>query len=675
MKLDQTTANLLKTVTLGAAALTLTKPVFSSGPSESEKPNIIFIMSDDHTFQAISSYNSRLADICPTPNIDRLAEEGMRFNQCFVTNSISSPSRASIMTGMYSHENGVYKFTPLAHDQPTLPKEMQDAGYQTSIIGKYHLHSNPVGFDYYSVLPGQGAYHNPEFIEKGDQHPSGWVAQGGRTRYEGHSSDVIADQALEYLKKQKNKDQPFMFFCHFKAPHDMWKYASRYGDFLEDTRIPEPASLFENYQGKSDALKKTTQKVGNPVVGQTAFEERTSHLEGRARKKKAYQIYMKKYLRCVKGVDDNVGRILDYLEQSGMDENTIVIYTGDQGFFLGEHGLYDKRFMYEQALRMPLLIRWPNHVESGKVNREMILNIDFAPTILEAAGVEPPERMQGRSFLPMLKGEDLPNWRDAMYYRYYYSHFRTEPHYGVRTQRYKLISFHRLDQWELYDLKRDPREMNNVYGDPGYEEVAEMLKHKLDSLQEHLVDDPGDHGRHPDVGSLAPDPLYSTSGVKIGQEDASLLMRFCTGVGGTLISQSNLDEGVYNIDYTWKGDKTLYIRDSKLIWNDSGETSVIAEGINDKQWHTLALVVKNQKPRVYVDGKLTWKGPGKIVPSGSDDTFNIGAGLDNWGFNGYNFIGTISEVRFYDDQLDKKSIEAYSRGEVPDGKLKMKWKN
>jgi len=472
------------------------------GEPEDSRPNILFIMSDDHTSQAISAYGGILADVCPTPNIDRLADEGMLFENCFVTNSICTPSRAAIMTGKYAHINGVYKFTALDQRQPTLMKYMQKAGYHTALVGKYHLHSNPVGLDYFSVLPGQGDYFDPEFMEPGGEHPSGWVQLGEFTSYKGHSSDVIANLALGYLKKKRDEDKPFMLFCHFKAPHDTWEYAERYEEFLADVEIPEPDNLFEDYEGKSDALRTQLQYIGSEWGDHTDFVEQTGHLEGMEKKKMQYQLYMKKYLRCVKGVDDNVGQILDYLDESGLAENTIIMYTGDQGFFLGEHGLYDKRLMYEEALRMPFLVRWPGSVEPGSISDGMILNVDFAPTIMEAASVAPDPEMQGRSFVQLLKGSVPDDWRESMYYRYYFSHFELEPHYGVRTYTHKLIYFHRIDQYEMYDLVNDPTEMNNLWNDPDQQDLFMELKTEMYRLQVELGDDPDDIGDNPNIGEL-----------------------------------------------------------------------------------------------------------------------------------------------------------------------------
>jgi len=464
------------------------------------RPNILFVMSDDHCVQAISAYGGMLAEVAPTPNIDRLAKGGMVFRNCFVTNSICTPSRAAIFTGKYAHVNGVYKFTALDQSQPTLPKLMQKAGYHTALIGKYHLHSNPVGLDYWSILPGQGRYINPQFVEMGDQHASGRVARGKRTAYKGHSSDVIGDKALEYLKDRRPKDKPFMFFCHFKASHDPFTHAPKYNELFADVAIPEPDNLFDDFATRSDALKQQLQYIGHHDNGMD-FKRETGHiLDKKERIKAQYQIYLKKYLRCVRGIDDNMGRILDYLDASGLAENTIVVYTADQGFFLGEHGMYDKRFMYEEALRMPLLVRRPGKIKAGSVSEDMVLNVNFAPTLLEAAGAKPLVDMQGRSFLSILHGKTPADWRTSMYYRYYFSHFRTPAHFGVRTRTHKLIFFQGIDQWELFDLVKDPNEMNNVYGKPQYAAVEKQLKDELARLQKELKDDVTDMGNNPRPG-------------------------------------------------------------------------------------------------------------------------------------------------------------------------------
>lgn len=457
-------------------------------------------MADDHCAQAVSAYGGMLAPIAPTPNIDRLATEGMLFQSAFVTNSICTPSRAVLFTGKYSHVNGVYKFTALDQRQPTLPKMMRAAGYHTGFVGKYHLHSNPVGFDYWSILPGQGSYINPQFIEMGDEDPSGWVKRGKRTGYEGHSSDVVADKALHYLKDVRPGGKPFLLFCHFKATHDPFTHAPRYAELFEDVTIPEPDNLFDDFATRTKALAGTTQYIGHRLNGMD-FRRETAHITDPTERKQAqYQIYLKKYLRCVRGIDDNMGRILDYLDRSGLARNTLVVYTSDQGFFLGEHGLYDKRFMYEESLRIPLLVRWPGTVKPGAVNTDIVLNLDFAPTLLQSATVKPPEDMQGRGLGRLLRGNTPDDWRRSMYYRYYLSHFNTEPHTGVRTATHKLIHFDRIDAWELFDLTADPKEMDNLYGDPKHAAVSAELKAELTRLRELYEDDPADVGANPRTG-------------------------------------------------------------------------------------------------------------------------------------------------------------------------------
>jgi arylsulfatase A-like enzyme len=650
---------------IAASALT---PCLWAQDNNQKTPNILFIMSDDHTSQAISAYGGMLADVCPTPNIDRIADEGILFKNCFVTNSICTPSRAAIFTGKYSHINGVYKFTALDQSQPTLPKFMQKAGYNTCLIGKYHLHSNPVGLDYFSVLPGQGRYHEPEFIEMGDESPTGWVQNGKRTPYDGHSSDVIADKALDYLKNKRDKDKPFMFFCHFKAPHDTWEFAERYRSFLEDVEIPEPPNLFDDYQGRSDMLKKQLQYIGSEWGNHTNFVEETAHLKGKAKKKMQYQLYMKKYLRCVKGVDDNVGRILDYLDESGLAENTLIMYTGDQGFFLGEHGLYDKRIMYEEALRMPFLVRWPGHIKPGSTSDGMILNVDFAPMIMDAAGIKPDPDMQGRSFLPLLMGTIPSDWRKSMYYRYYYSHFETEPHFGVRTYTHKLIYFNRIDQWEMYDLVKDPTEMNNIYNDPKHKNLVNELKKELKRLQTELGDDPQDIGDHPNLGDLGPKPLHVfKEDLNIGKGNVSILTRFRTNLGGTIFSKCS-ERGSYD----GPGSKMLFMVGNTLIYDDSWYDEAIEGSYADNQWHTAAVVFQSEKLNIYVDGELKLTRSGRISKDKQGHIFKIGAGAID---HGSNFKGDISHVLFYEEPLKEESIKEFTKGKMPQAKPAAEWTN
>jgi arylsulfatase A-like enzyme len=435
------------------------------------KPNILFILSDDHAAHAMSCYHPRLLN---TPHLDRIADEGARLTHCFCTNSICTPSRASILTGLYPHKHGAVTFNaPDAHCK-TFPQILRREGYHTALIGKWHLQCEPTGFDTWSILPGQGDYVDPEFIEN------------GRTvKKSGYVTDLITDMTLEAIRNRP-KDRPFCILCHHKAPHDPWIPDLKHAHLFADTDLPEPENLFDDFATRAEAPQQSTQTIG---AGHTQFEKETAHiLDPVERKRAQYQHYIKNYLRCCASIDDNTGRLLDYLDESGLADNTIVIYSSDQGFFLGEHGWYDKRFMYEESLRMPFLIRYPNHIPAGTLPNDLILNIDFAPTLLEFAGVEIPEDLQGTSFASQLQGESVEGWRDGIYYRYYRSHFNTPPHWGVRTRDHKLIFYHDSDEWELYDLRRDPMEMNNLIEEVGQQQTVQRLRQMIIDLREEFDD-------------------------------------------------------------------------------------------------------------------------------------------------------------------------------------------
>lgn len=478
----------------------------SAFAQQQKQPNIIYIMSDDHASQAISAYGGILSKVLPTPNLDRIANEGVRMNNCFVTNSISTPSRGAIITGQYSQKNGVYTLADkLDPDHPNVAKCLQDAGYQTAIIGKWHLGSEPTGFDYYNVLPGQGRYNNPILIEKGmwgDDPRTDAGANRGK-EYEGHSTDVIADQSIAFMDK-RDPEQPFFLMCHFKAPHRNWVAAERFKDLLNDVNIPEPDNLLDSYEGKGQYARLLEMSMEHL----NANDLKTKIPEGMTRDEQrhwAYQLYMKDYLRCIAGIDENVGRLLQYLDDNGLTENTIVIYTADQGFFLGEHGWFDKRLMYEECLRMPFLIRYPKEIQPGTVNHDIVMNVDFAPLFLDYAGVAAPTQMQGRSFRANLKGETPADWRKAMYYRYWMHADRDHnvtAHYGIRTNRYKLIYYYgeslgmkgardipvQPAEWEFYDLLEDPQEMDNQYEHPAKQELIRQLKKELLLLRQQYGD-------------------------------------------------------------------------------------------------------------------------------------------------------------------------------------------
>lgn len=483
-----------------------------------DNPNILFIMSDDHTTQAIGAYGSRLAKLNPTPNIDRLAHHGIRFDRVFCTNSICCPSRATILTGQYGHINRVRGIPGrLPSERQTLPILMRQAGYDTALIGKWHLSAEP-NFDYYATLPGQGSYFNPIFrVKNGLKQPRRFAHMHDGpwddcstlrvASYDCiHSTDAITALTLNWLSQRSKHDRPFFLMLHFKAPHDNFENAERYDFLYDETDIPEPASLWERgghgpigreQYGTSIGKRRQSRNMGHHM-----FVD--SDLPDEQYKRTAYQRYLKKYLRCVKGVDDAVGQVFDRLEKMGQLNKTLIVYTSDQGFMLGEHDYIDKRWVYEESMRMPFIVRYPKMVKPGSVNKDLIANTDFAPTLLALAGIEIPDDMQGRSFLPMLRGEPAPeNWRTGVYYRYWLhmtSH-ANPAHYAIRTKRYKLIFFYGLPldvpyaakkpvepYWELYDLQRDPRELNNVYGDPDYAQVRESLKQQLLDLKQRYKD-------------------------------------------------------------------------------------------------------------------------------------------------------------------------------------------
>ncbi|MCL2651393.1 MAG: sulfatase [Candidatus Azobacteroides sp.] len=481
-------------LTLCAAGLTL---------AQNKAPNILYIMSDDHTSQAISAYGGYLGKYMPTPNIDRIAKEGVRFNNCFVTNSISTPSRACIITGQYSQENGVYTLDDqIDPNHPNVAKELQKAGYQTAIIGKWHLGTEPAGFDYYNVLPGQGRYKNPLLIRKGDWN-KGPNGRPRMTEHGGHSTDVIANEAISYLQSIDSA-KPFFLMCHFKAPHRSWEPAERFNDLLKDVDIPEPSNLLDNYEGKGQYAQEM--KMSMEYLNKTDLKGETipDNLTLDQKRHWAYQRFIKDYLRCVAGIDENVGRILKYLDDNGLTDNTIVIYTGDQGFFLGEHGWFDKRMIYEESLHMPLLIRYPKEIKQGTINNDFVMNLDFAPMFLDYAGIPAPSYMQGESFRKNIIGQTPADWRKSIYYRYWMNNdgeHHVTAHYGIRTERYKLVYYYAQPlgmkgakannlkpEWELYDLQADPHEMKNIYNDPANKKLITDLKKQLLELKEKYND-------------------------------------------------------------------------------------------------------------------------------------------------------------------------------------------
>ncbi len=463
------------------------------------QPNILFIFLDDHSAKAISAYGS---EINTTPNIDRLAQEGLRFDRCYVTNSICAPSRATVLTGKYNHLNGQLINGPeFDGSQQTFPKLLQAAGYQTAIVGKWHLKSAPTGFDHYEILIGQGPYYNPPIRTATDT-----------TVIEGYTTDVITDLTLDWLQNDRDEERPFMLMYQHKAPHRRWDPGPDHLTMYDDVEIPEPETLWDDYSNRASPAANQTMRIAddlgamdlkieppprltpeqleawNAAYGPKNDEIRENPRTGEDLVRWKYQRYIKDYLRTVASVDDNLGRVLDYLDESGLSDNTVVIYNSDQGWYLGEHGWYDKRWMYEESLRTPLLVRWPGVVTPGSTNSDMVSNVDFAATFLELAGAEIPQDLQGRSLKPFLTGETPDDWRSSFYYQYYEypgAHC-VQRHYGVRTDRFKLIYYYMIDEWELFDTDADPNELNNVYDDPAYSDTVAELKAELERLRASL---------------------------------------------------------------------------------------------------------------------------------------------------------------------------------------------
>ena len=503
--------------------------VWAQTPSPtSARPNIIFIMADDHAYQAISAYSNRLIE---TPNIDRIAKMGMRFTNATVTNSICAPSRATILTGKHSHLNGkIDNDFPFDTTNVTFPQLFQDAGYQTAMFGKLHFGNAPKGFDQFKILPGQGSYYNPDFITKNE----------GTVRIEGYVTDIITDMTLDWLQEERNPEEPFLLFYLHKAPHREWLPAERHLEEFTQRTFPEPATLFDDYSGRGRAAKEAemnllkhmnwsgdskiypsvmrelgipqtsawdtmafSREVGRLTPAQlanwirsydkvnAALKESFPSMGEKEKMQWRYQRYMQDYLGTIRAVDENVGRVLDYLEANNLMDNTLIVYTSDQGFYLGEHGWFDKRFVYDESFKTPLLVAWPGKIAPKSTSTTMVQNLDYAQTFLEAAGIPAPADMQGESLLPLLTGHPEAWTRDAVYYHYYEypAVHMVKRHYAVVTEQYKLVHYYYdTDEWELIDRIKDPQELRNVYDDPTYAPVVAELHRKLEALRKQYGD-------------------------------------------------------------------------------------------------------------------------------------------------------------------------------------------
>ena len=492
--------------------------------SADDRPNIVFIFTDDHAPHAIGAYDGWLKSVNPTPNIDKLAAEGMLFVNSFCTNSICGPSRAVIQTGKHSHKNGfMNNGNTFDWNQQTFPKLLQKAGYQTAIYGKSHLKGHPQGYDSWAVLPGQGLYYNPDMI-----------TESGQVTIEGYCTDIVTDMAVEFLKDKRDEKKPFMLMVQHKAPHRNWMPALRHLNLYDDIEIPEPATLFDDYKDNAPAaghqeleidrhmhinydlfldltpdfdelpirtdksawrnMQRMTPeqlKAWRAAYGPKDKAFHDANLSGKELVRWKYQRYAKNYLRSVKGVDESVETIQDTLVELDLDDNTIVIYSSDQGFYIGDHGWYDKRWMYEESLKMPFILKWPGVTKPGSKTTKMVQNLDYAETFLDIAGATIPDDMQGLSLVPLLKGENPKDWRRSIYYHYYeYPSVHMVPrHNGIRTNRYKLMHFYQFDEWEFYDLKSDPDEYNNLYNNPEYQSLVKRMKNQLNQLEKKYEDD------------------------------------------------------------------------------------------------------------------------------------------------------------------------------------------
>ena len=486
--------------------LALALNVFFHAPSpaaDQKQPNILFLFSDDLTCQAISAYGDK-RQLLQTPNIDQIGREGMRFDRCLVTNSICGPSRATILTGSYSHRNGFYNNTNCRFDgrQTTFPKLLQASGYSTAMIGKWHLGSDPTGFDHWHILPGQGLYYNPPMIKNGEP-----------VKMSGYVTDIITDLSIEWIKN-RDRSKPFLLMSQHKAPHREWAPALRHLGWDNDRTYPEPETLFDDFAGRSRAISDHDMGLDRTFTELDAklqpapnmnYEQlqawnayyqprneafRQAKLTGKDLIRWRYNRYMHDYLACVKAIDESIARLFDVLKEEGLADNTVIVCSSDQGFFLGEHGWFDKRWIFEESLRTPLLIRWPGVTSPGSVNNQIVSLLDFAETFLEMAGAKIPGGMQGRSLVPLLKGETPADWRKSLYYHYYefpVPH-QVRPHYGVITDRYKLVHYYKPDvnDWELLDRNNDPLEVKNFYSDPAYAETVKMLQTELDRLRREV---------------------------------------------------------------------------------------------------------------------------------------------------------------------------------------------
>ncbi len=676
-----------------ALALAMTFCITATPVVAAERPNILFIFTDDHASHAIGAYGGWLASHAPTPNLDRLAREGMLFRNCFVTNSICGPSRAVILTGKHSHLNGFPDnrgSTVFDGSQVTFPKLLRNAGYATAMIGKWHLRSDPTGFDHWEVLNDQGTYYNPQLLS----------AKGKRV-VEGYTTDIITDLALEWLDKNRDKSKPFMLMYQHKAPHREWSPGPDHLDMFDGVTLPEAPTLFDDYKGRASPASDTEMTIAEHMIDgydlkidwappnlTPAQRERflaayrdenealkKANLQGKDLVRWKYQRYVKDYLRCIASVDDNVGRVLKYLQETGLDKNTIVIYSSDQGFYLGDHGWYDKRWMYEESMRMPLIVRWPGVVKAGSEDKHLVQNLDFAQTFLDIAGVKADPAMQGRSIVPLLKGQAPADWRTSIYYHYYeYPRpHRVQKHYGVRTDRYKLIYYYPVDEWELFDLHKDPDELNSVYGHPAYAEIVLELKKELKRLQDHY----GDVNPHQDPPSpqetkareaMKREPV--TEQVRLAEPKGALPTIGIVGkpiTAGALVTPAG-EDGVIIAQGGEALGYSLYLDDGRptFVMRRDGELfkaqSRAAVPVN-RAVHLVGVLDAELKLHVYVNGERAATADGAVIARQPSDGLSIGAdtGSPVGEYSAPNKLsGELRDIRIYTGVLGDKAIRQWA---------------
>ncbi|MEX2217021.1 MAG: sulfatase/phosphatase domain-containing protein [Phycisphaeraceae bacterium] len=679
--------------------------LFAADAKAAGRPNIVFIFTDDHCTQSLSAYGSK---INITPHMDRIAKDGMRFDYCLVTNALCGPSRATIQTGKYSHANGFYRNgNRFDGAQWTFPKALQKAGYQTAVIGKWHLESDPQGFDYWDILIGQGPYYNPPMIQNGT-----------RVQRTGYTTEIITDLTLKWLKEQRAKDKPFMLMYQHKAPHREWQPGPKYHAMFKDEKIPEPETLFDDYEGRASPARKQDMTIEKTMTAldlklvpprnlneeqlkawHEAYDAenealKKANLTGKDLVRWRYQRYAKDYLKCVAAVDDGIGEVMGYLKAAGLEENTIVIYTTDNGWYIGEHGWFDKRWMYEESLRVPLLVKWPGTVKPGSVNKDMVSNVDFAATMLEMAGAENPGDLHGKSLVPILKGNTPADWRKTFYYHYYEfpGAHSVAKHYGVRSERHKLIHYYTVGsggvggEWELFDLEKDPDEMRSVYDDPNYDVIKTNLKVELKRLQKELGEteptkavpgDPQQRGpgaarREFTPGKLElqfalhadkPAALDGKSTVKPPKDRVDLSQRALSvgawvkpaGNGGVIIAQGGATYGF-----------SLYLKDGKPVFAIRENDELIEIKGKDALpagWsHVAAYIDKDESLHLLVAGAEVATGKGKGITSAPADNISIGA--DTGSFVGEypdanHFKGELRDVRYYLGVVDAKTLKEW----------------